>query len=94
MRRYSDIELEVLLSKDDVSRAGDCVRAFEHSPAWFRMAQLLYVERGRISRILREKPSSKTLADYAEASGKLAALDQFEKWLDQITSEAIAANGN
>lgn len=95
MRRFSDIELETrVLTQDEAIGAGDVVRAFDHSPAWFRLQQLVYLERERIRKILDDRPCSHGKDDYAEAAGNLRGLKRLEEYLDKITSEAIAANGN
>lgn len=93
MKRFTDISLETgILTDDDKALAGDHLRQFEASPAWFRLQQLVTKERGRWTRVLLERPSTHCIADYAEASGAIQQLDKFAAYFDQIAQEAIKAS--
>lgn len=92
IKRYPDLELEGgKLSKEAAIQAGEVVRAFVESPAWFRLSQFLHKDKSRCQDILEADAHRKSISEFATESGKIKQIRQFEKHLVKILEEAQAA---
>jgi len=76
------------LGVDDVFKAGEVMRMFEASPAWYRLQQLLEKQRVRYEETIYRKPQMMNMTDYAEAAGALNMIDTVYDSLTQIIEEA------
>jgi len=75
----------------DRVNAGDAVRAFERSPAYLRLSQLLESTRQRQHDQLYRNPVGVDRDEYVFASGVVSMIDDVYKFFDKILEEAGSA---
>lgn len=90
--RYDAGVLARDLAVDVVGESGDAVRAFERSPAWLRLQQLIEAERmAQINRVITSNPDMTTMPEVNFAQGVNYALGKLYEFMDKILQEASRA---